>query len=203
MAHSSQLFSNAFTIGLITFQTLLLVLYATCTGYSDFTEATPLGHRYPMFQDVHVMIFVGFGFLMTFLRTYSFSAVGLNFLLAALAVQWSTFTNRFFEVLIEPSSNHSHTFDDTVHIDVETLIKGDFAAGAVLITFGALLGKATPVQMLVVVFSELLFYSLNEAIGVTHYEAVDMGGSMQVDLAAARAHPPALCLAGRPPTRCG
>jgi ammonium transporter Rh len=32
-----------------------------------------------------VMIFVGFGFLMTFLKRYSYSAVGLNFLLSALA----------------------------------------------------------------------------------------------------------------------
>jgi hypothetical protein len=33
-----------------------------------------------------VMIFVGFGFLMTFLKRYSYSAVGLNFLFSALAM---------------------------------------------------------------------------------------------------------------------
>lgn len=33
-----------------------------------------------------VMIFVGFGFLMTFLKRYSYSAVALNFLLSALAM---------------------------------------------------------------------------------------------------------------------
>ena len=43
-----------------------------------------------------------------------------------------------------------------------------------------LLGKATPLQMLAVVFCELIFYSINEAIGVSHFEAVDMGGSMYV-----------------------
>ena len=144
MAHSSSPFSGAFAVGLVAFQAVLLLLFGVWTGYSDFKEATPLGHRYPMFQDVHVMIFVGFGFLMTFLRTYSFSAVGLNFLLAALALQWSIFTNRLFHVLVEPElsgGNHSVAFGDTIHIDVETLIAGDFAAGAVLITFGALLCK--------------------------------------------------------------
>ena len=42
------------------------------------TPATVNGlqNYYPMFQDVHVMIFVGFGFLMTFMKRYSFSAVG-------------------------------------------------------------------------------------------------------------------------------
>jgi len=42
---------------------------------------------YPYFQDVHVMMFVGFGFLMTFLKRYGYSALGWNFLLAAFAIQ--------------------------------------------------------------------------------------------------------------------
>lgn len=37
------------------------------------------------------MIFVGFGFLMTFLRKYGFSSVGINLLIAALGLQWGTF----------------------------------------------------------------------------------------------------------------
>ena len=41
-----------------------------------------------MFQDVHVMIFVGFGFLMTFLRKYGYGSVGYNFFISALAIQW-------------------------------------------------------------------------------------------------------------------
>lgn len=42
----------------------------------------------PVFQDVHVMIFIGFGFLMTFLKRYGFSSVGVNLLLAAFGLQW-------------------------------------------------------------------------------------------------------------------
>ena len=41
-----------------------------------------------VFQDVQVMIFVGFGFLMTFLKKYGYSAVGYNFFISALAIQW-------------------------------------------------------------------------------------------------------------------
>ena len=43
-------------------------------------------YYYPMFQDVHVMMFIGFGFLMVFLKRYGYSAVGFNFFLAALAI---------------------------------------------------------------------------------------------------------------------
>lgn len=51
------------------------------------------------FQDVHVMIFVGFGFLMTFLQRYGFSSVGFNFLIAAFSLQWATLMQGFFHGL--------------------------------------------------------------------------------------------------------
>lgn len=48
-----------------------------------------LFHRFADFQDIHVMIFVGFAFLMTFLKKYGYSATGFNLFVAALVVQWS------------------------------------------------------------------------------------------------------------------
>lgn len=48
------------------------------------------------FQDVHVMVFIGFGFLMTFLRKYGHSSVGFNMLLAALVLQWHPLVGGFF-----------------------------------------------------------------------------------------------------------
>ena len=42
-----------------------------------------------VFQDVHVMIFIGFGFLMTFLKKYGLSAVSLNMLCAVVSLQWA------------------------------------------------------------------------------------------------------------------
>lgn len=51
------------------------------------------------FQDVHVMIFVGFGFLMTFLKRYSFGGVGFNFLIAAFGIQWALLMQGWFHHL--------------------------------------------------------------------------------------------------------
>lgn len=45
------------------------------------------------------MIFIGFGFLMTFLQRYGFSSVGFNFLIAAFALQWATLMQGFFHGL--------------------------------------------------------------------------------------------------------
>lgn len=44
------------------------------------------------------MVFVGFGFLMIFLRRYGFSALGYNFLLSALVIQWATLMQGFFDI---------------------------------------------------------------------------------------------------------
>lgn len=61
-----------------------------------------------MFQDVHVMMFIGFGFLMTFLKKYGYSAVAVNFLIAAIVLQWATICQGFY-----------HTFDGKkIHITI-------------------------------------------------------------------------------------
>ena len=65
-------------------------------------------------------------------------------------------------------------------MNIQSLITGDFAAGAILISFGALLGKASILQLLLMIPLELCFYAVNESIGVIEYQAVDMGGSMYV-----------------------
>ena len=44
------------------------------------------------------MIFIGFGFLMTFLKRYGFSSVGGNLLLAAFGLQWGLLTQGFWHL---------------------------------------------------------------------------------------------------------
>nr|XP_020766448.1 ammonium transporter Rh type B isoform X2 [Odocoileus virginianus texanus] len=87
--------------------------------------------RYPSFQDVHVMIFVGFGFLMVFLQRYGFGSVGFTFLLAAFALQWSTLIQGFF-----------HSFrGGYILVGVESLLEVKDAGGSMTIhTFGAYFG---------------------------------------------------------------
>lgn len=44
------------------------------------------------------MIFVGFGFLMTFLKKYGFSSVGFNMLIAAFGLQWGILMQGFWHM---------------------------------------------------------------------------------------------------------
>ena len=60
------------------------------------------------------------------------------------------------------------------------MIKSLFAAGAVLISMGACLGKTTPLQLMVMAVLEIFFFAINETIVAYMLRAVDMGGSMVV-----------------------
>jgi len=51
-----------------------------------------------VYQDIHVMIWIGFGFLMTFLKRYSQSAIGLTFLLGAIFVQVALICNGIMHI---------------------------------------------------------------------------------------------------------
>eukprot|EP00656_Telonema_subtile_P047880 TRINITY_DN556_c0_g1_i1.p1 TRINITY_DN556_c0_g1~~TRINITY_DN556_c0_g1_i1.p1 ORF type:complete len:466 (-),score=81.80 TRINITY_DN556_c0_g1_i1:87-1484(-) len=124
------------------------------------------------------MIFVGFGFLMTFLRKYGFSAVGLNFVVAVLCIQWHILVGSFAHQLTDVGFHASEWHK--VEIDLTSFLLADFAAAAVLISFGALLGKVSPTQLLLLAMVEIIVFSFNESISVVSWKASDMGGSMVV-----------------------
>lgn len=44
------------------------------------------------------MIFIGFGYLMTFLKKYGFSSCAFNLLVAALVIQWAFLARGIFQL---------------------------------------------------------------------------------------------------------
>jgi len=111
---------------------------------------------------------------MTFLARYAWTSLGMTFLLSAMTVQWSILVVGFWHGLIESGSVKA------LELTVQSLTGGNFAAGAVMISLGAVLGRASPTQLVVMMLLEIVVYGLNEAIGVVSFGAVDMGGSMFV-----------------------
>ncbi|MCJ8728649.1 hypothetical protein PDJAM_G00006910 [Pangasius djambal] len=169
----------------IVLEVILIILFGIVVEYDDDTDAKKWNQynrtttqnlentfyaRYPSFQDVHVMIFIGFGFLMTFLQRYGFSSVGFNFLIAAFSLQWATLMQGFLHGL-----HHGK-----IHVGVENMINADFCTGSVLISFGAVLGKTSPVQMLIMAIFEVALFSINEFILLNLLQARDAGGSMTI-----------------------
>ncbi|XP_057158415.1 ammonium transporter Rh type B isoform X4 [Pan paniscus] len=124
------------------------------------------------------MVFVGFGFLMVFLQRYGFSSVGFTFLLAAFALQWSTLVQGFLH-----SFHGGH-----IHVGVESMINADFCAGAVLISFGAVLGKTGPAQLLLMALLEVVLFGINEFV-LLHLLGVRVWGGMESGLGGGQGQP--------------
>ncbi|XP_046383541.1 ammonium transporter Rh type A isoform X4 [Ischnura elegans] len=163
-------------------QLILIILFALYTRY-DSSATSPPGEDkdgvsdqdpevttvHPMFMDVHVMIFIGFGFLMTFLRRYGYSSVGLNMLVSALSIQWAALATGFF-----------HMENGKIPIAIDSILSADLATAAVLISLGAVLGKTSPLQLLVMAVGEIAVFATNEWLGLHIFKAVDAGGSIFV-----------------------
>ena len=61
-----------------------------------------------------------------------------------------------------------------------SMLGADFSAASVVVTFGILLGRVSPLQLLVVSLVECVFYSANEALNLHVLQAQDPGGSLQI-----------------------
>ncbi|XP_050750888.1 ammonium transporter Rh type A [Gymnogyps californianus] len=155
-----------FSILALLLEVLVIVLFGIFVEY-DNSDASQI--LYPLFQDVHVMIFVGFGFLMTFLKKYGFSSVGINMLIAAFGLQWGTLMQGFW-----------HMKGGKIHVDIKSMINADFSTATALISFGALLGKTSPVQMLILTILEITIFACNEHLVTEIFQATDVGASMTI-----------------------
>jgi ammonium transporter Rh len=79
--------SATFSSSVAIISVALLTGLAMFTDYSVEKATDRHVDRYYMFYiHVAIMIFVGFGFLMTFLKRYSYSAVGLNFFASCVVI---------------------------------------------------------------------------------------------------------------------
>lgn len=114
--------------------------YATDeAGYEIENKAATesMQSMYPMWQQINVMTFIGFGFLKVFLKTNSWSAIAFNFLCAAVACQWAVLCWGFWQMILVK------TEFEPMAVDIKVLIQGNYGAATGLITMAALVGKTT------------------------------------------------------------
>lgn len=149
---------------LAVFQLLFLILYGIFGKY-DAKTTEDNQKLYPAFMDVHSMMFVGFGFLMTFLKRYGYSSISYNFIIAAFVLEWAVLVRGFIHGM---------------SLNVQSILVSDFCAAAVLISFGAVLGKTSLIQLIVMSFVEVAVQILNETFCVEYLKVSDVGGSIFV-----------------------
>jgi ammonium transporter Rh len=127
---------------------------------------------YEMYIGVALMMLVGFGYLMTFLKQYGLGAVGFTFILTALAVQ----INVLLTVYLSPSGGD-------VVVDPYYLMDGNFAAAAILISYGCMIGKASPSQLVIMTVIESIVFQINRNyICLEEFKVEDAGGTILIHL---------------------
>jgi ammonium transporter Rh len=132
---------------------------------------------YNFYIGVALMMFVGFGYLMTFLRWYGLGAVGLTMLVTALGVEVA--------VLVEPMFVNGGLSHPLV-IDMMAMLNGNFAVATFLISFGGIIGVVSPCQLTIMVVLESIFYSMNKQLILMPPHAalpiVDCGGTIIIHM---------------------
>lgn len=164
-------------------QVVIVALYAAFVTYDEHADArfqtnktnpmdNALYRDYPFFTDIQVMIFLGFGCLLAFFRLYGFSGMVFNFLTATFAIQWAILVQGYFQF--------SH--DGKIHLGVINLINAEFACAVVLISFGAVLGKTSPLQLLVMALLEVPVFAVTEWAVLKYLRINDAGGSILIHI---------------------
>ncbi|XP_037534854.1 ammonium transporter Rh type B-like [Nematolebias whitei] len=164
-------------------EVVMVALYAIFVTYDDNSNAklqnnetdpmqNSLYRDYPYFADVQVMIFIGFGCLLAFFRFYGFGGMVFNFFTATFAIQWAILIQGFFQFY----------HDGKIHLGVINLVNAEFACAVVLISFGAVLGKTSPVQLLVMALLEISVFSVTEWAVLKYLRINDAGGTILIHL---------------------
>lgn len=149
-------------------------------GFGCLAKPTSLHYKDPVLDaqlynilvGVSLMMFVGFGYLMTFLRWYGLGAVGFTMLVTCLGMQVA--------LLVEPLyANGFQSFE----LDLMAFLNADFAVAAFLISFGGLIGKVNPSQLVVLTCFESIFYCANKQLLLTKWlNIVDCGGTIIIHM---------------------
>jgi len=107
---------------------------------AQITSDALWSQRYSAFQDVNVMIVVGFGFLMTFIRTHSWSALAYTFFINGIIVQTYILLKSFWQRIFNGFASEGFY----IKVGQVLITESSYAVASALIAFGCLIGRAGP-----------------------------------------------------------
>ena len=85
-------------------EVIIIVFYGIFVRPLVHTDQGQNTKYYPMFQDINVMMLVGFGFLMTFIKKNSWSALSYTFFINAVILQLYLLLQPFWNKVFEGGS---------------------------------------------------------------------------------------------------
>ena len=178
-----------FVLMLIIFQAGSIVIFAFFIRYDDMIYGSTnvnlkdninaefnLKISYSFYQNIGLMMLVGYSFLIAFLRFNRWNSLGMTLYTVCLGMQYYIIFMIFWQCLFLNKWGKEET------IDFPILLKSQKGVIAVLISLGALMGKIDYFQLLFLIVIELILYCLNEYLILNVFYTCDAGGGMMIHL---------------------
>jgi len=160
----------------------------------------------PPTADMNMYTYLGMCLTMTYLRKYAYTSLGMSFLMGCLAQEWCCLLLQWiplehcaylkinfadvgcpygnnpaltqFDNFQRHQSCTCDSIEQGVQLRVADFIKGQYGVVAVMVSYGALLGKVNPLQMMIIVVMNVTAYCGNKFLCVDYRGGVDNTGSL-------------------------
>ena len=128
---------------------------------------------YSTYISMALMVFFGYGFHYSSLRQFGYTAIAHSFFIAAYSMIWG---NLFQGLLYYAELDGV----EKQNLSIPHLINGLYTATAVLISYGAMVGRMNFQQLGIFVIGEVSYYCINNWLSEYVFDAYDTGMSMRV-----------------------
>lgn len=142
---------------------------------NDKESKEKIKKSYVSFQEINIVIFLGFGFLRSFLKHYSWTSLVLTFIGGILSFEFGLF------LLICWSSIFQKKWSNGI-FNFEHLLNANYCSASIIISLGAVLGKLTFPQYFIMIFIEVIFSTFNFILLRQKLKIIDIGGALTVHL---------------------
>eukprot|EP01083_Nonionella_stella_P014841 41551_1 len=154
----------------------VILVFIAGTWYHDASSKSTNSQShvwYSVFIDLSTFALVGFGFSMTYLRKYGFTALSMTLLTVSICIPLGLTASQAMSFVFAWINNDGF-------IAGPFISRGLFSSITVLITLGVVLGRINPSQLLCIAFLEIIFWTVNMHINEVVWGLHDAGSAINI-----------------------
>lgn len=166
-------------------QIVIIILLANYYEWDDFNDpkkitqkvndSNKIENNYKLFQEINIIIFLGFGLLHSFLKHHSWTSIALTFIGGVLSFEFGLFTLICWGGIFKKEWKNGK-------FNYEHLLDSNYCSAANIISLGGMLGKISLTQYLFIIIFETIFSTFNYVLLRLKLRIIDIGGSLTVHL---------------------
>lgn len=141
----------------------------------DDNAKNEIQRSYKLFQEINIIIYLGFGFLRSFLKHHSWTSIALTFIGGILSFEFGLFSLICWGGIFRKS-----WYDGIFNFNY--LLDSNYCSAAIIISLGAVLGKLSFNQYFFMIFFETIFSTFNYVLLRQELRIIDIGGSLTIHL---------------------